>query len=342
MVMALGAAGQCASAAGFAKAIWGDVYRNGVNQFPIYHQLGVSIYEAELQWNVVAPSRPAHPTDPRDPAYRWPAEIDQALAQAARSHMRVLLEIRWTPGWANGGRSRAWAPTMPSDFAAFAAAASRRYPGVHLWMIWAEPTRKGQFQPITPAAPGTRLTRAQQVAPHSYAALLDASYGALKRVSSKNLVIGGNTYTTGVIDPQQWVENLRLANGRPPRMDMYGHNPFSAAPPDFSAPPSPDGAVEFSDLPRLGGWIDRNLRKGMPIFISEWTIPTRADQEFNFYVDPSAAAQWITKALRQSRHWNRIYALGWINLYDRPPASYGGLIQANGKKKPLFYAFERG
>jgi hypothetical protein len=49
------------SASAFSKAIWGPVYHDGVNQFPLYHQLGVSIYEADLSWNLVAPRRPRHP-----------------------------------------------------------------------------------------------------------------------------------------------------------------------------------------------------------------------------------------------------------------------------------------
>lgn len=331
-----------ASASAFSKAIWGAVYVNGVNQFPLYRQLGVSIYEADLDWDDVAPRRPRHPTNPNDPAYQWPVEIQQAITQAKRFHMRVLLQIITTPGWANHRRPWNWAPSNPDDYAAFAAAAARRYPSVHLWMIWGEPNRSPNFQPLTAATPGAALSAAQQVAPHIYARMLDAAYGALKNVSKQNLVIGGCTYTTGDIDTQQWIENLRLPNGRPPRMDMYAHNPFSWMPPDFSSPPSPDGEVMFSDLPRLAGWIDRYLHRGLPIFLSEWTIPTAADEEFDFWVDPQVAADWITTALRLARQWKRIYALGWIHVYDDPPESFGGLLTVNGTPKPGFEAFARG
>ena len=72
--------------------------------------------------------------------------------------------------------------------------------------------------------------------PHRYARILDASYGALKRVSRKNLVIGGNTFTTGDISVLNWIKNLKLPNGKPPRMDMYGHNPFNNRPPVLHGP----------------------------------------------------------------------------------------------------------
>jgi hypothetical protein len=328
-----------APASGFNKAIWGQVYRDGVNQFPLYKRLGVSIYEADLPWSEVATRRPRHATDPNDPAYRWPAVIQSATQQARRFHMRVLLQIIGTPAWANGGRALNWAPNHPSDFAAFATAAARRYPGVHLWMIWGEPTRSPNFQPLTPAAPGAPLDAAQQRAPHIYAQLLDSAYVALKRVSARNVVIGGCTYTTGDIDTQQWIENLRLPDGRVPRMDMYAHNPFSFKDPDFSDPPSPFGEVQFSDLPRLANWIDRYLGSRLPIFLSEWTIPTRADRQFGFYVNPNVAARWIRDGFRLARGWSRIYGLGWINVYDSPPTTYGGLLTSSGKRKPSFYAF---
>jgi hypothetical protein len=327
----------------FSKAIWGGVTRNGVNQFPLYHQLHVSIFQDDLDWASVAPTRPRHPSDPRDPAYHWPPEIARALDQARRFHMRVLLQIASAPPWANGGHSGpGWAPRRPADYASFAAAAARRYPSVHLWMVWGEPTRRGNFEPFRGAVPGEHLTRAERAPAHLYARILDAAYVSLKRASRKNLVIGGNTYTTGLLDPLQWIQNLRLPNGKPPRMDMYGHNPFSYSTPSFSAPPSPFDEVQFSDLPRLARWVDRYLHRGLRLFLSEWTIPTAPDQEFNFYVDPPVAARWITDALRLSRRWHRIYALGWVNVYDHPPVSNGGLLTQSGRKKPGFAAFERG
>lgn len=343
LALLLLAAVPTSSARAFSKAIWGPVYRNGANQFPLYHELGVSIYQADLSWNLIAPNRPRNPANPRDPAYHWPAEIQQAITQARRFHMRVLLQIIGTPPWANGGHADwSWAPRNPQDFATFASAAARHYPSVRLWMIWGEPTRPGNFHPITKALPGATLNRAQQAAPHIYARMLDAAYGALKGVSRKNIVIGGCTYTTGLLDARQWIQNLRLPDGRPPRMDMYAHNPFSYQAPSFSGPPSPFGEVQFSDLPQLAQWIDHYLRRGLPLFLSEWTIPTAPDQEFNFWVDPSVAAQWISDALSLSRQWERIYALGWVHMYDDPPLSYGGLLTAQGVPKPGFQAFADG
>lgn len=131
-----------AAAGAFTKAIWGDVTHDGVNQFPLYHRLGVGIYQMQLDWDQVAPTRPADARDPNDPAYEWPAEVQQALAAAAPYHIRVLLQLINAPAWANGGHAGdGWSPQDPRDFAAFAQAAARHYRSVHLWMIWGEPTK---------------------------------------------------------------------------------------------------------------------------------------------------------------------------------------------------------
>src|SRR5256885_8648803 len=179
--------------------------------------------------------------------------------------MKVALQIIFGPRWANGNKAPRWAPHFTGDFANFAKAASRRYPSVHLWMIWGEPSRSHNFRPLTPARPFFPLTAHQKIAPHLYSRLLDAAYGALKGVSPANLVIGGMTDAAASISTPQWIENMRLPDGRPPRLDLYGHNPFTLRSPNLSNPPSPEEQLDFSDLGRLHELVDRNLaRPGNP------------------------------------------------------------------------------
>jgi len=335
------------------KAIWGPAYVNGVSQFPRYRYLGVGIFEAQLRWENIAPTKPAHPRDPRDPAYQWSPEIDRAVAEAGQYRMRVALMLIGAPPWANGGRDSSWAPRRERDYADFAYAASRHYRSAHLWMIWGEPSGPKNFKPITPAPPGaTRLTAAQASAPRRYARLLDAAYGSLKRASSKNRVIGGMTFSTGEISAWQWIAYMRLPNGRPPRLDLYGHNPITWRAPNLHAPRSCCGLSDYGDLLRLGRTVDRNLRRrGQPsiqLFLSEFFIPTAPDSELNVWVDPPVQADWIRAALRGVRASKRIAAFGWIHLYDDPPSpngervSHSGLLLSDGTPKLGYDAFSAG
>jgi hypothetical protein len=328
------------------KAIWGPAMHDGVSQFPVYRQLGDRLYEDVLRWDSIARRRPRNPRNPNDPAYVWPAEVSFSAREAGRYNMRVALEIIGSPRWANGGKSARWAPYRPRDYADFAIAAARRYRSVHLWMIWGEPSRSHNFQPLVRARPYVALTELQRVAPHLYARLLDAAYDALKSVSSANLVIGGMTDPAASISTPQWIENMRLPDGSPPRLDMYGHNPFSIRAPNLAHLPSPSQQIDFSDLARLKELVSRNLgRPDNPdprLFLSEWTIPTAVDSEFNFHVDPRLQALWITDGLRVAQQLPGVYALGWIHLYDEPPGSAGGLIKADGTKKPGYFAWKNG
>jgi hypothetical protein len=319
------------------KSMWGPATVDGVSQFPIYRDLGVGIWQASLSWRDVAARRPQKPTDPADPAYTWPADLDAAIADAASHGIAVSLLVMHTPRWANGGRSARWAPRSPRDFARFMAAASRRYPSVKHWIVWGEPTKASNFQPLR----GPR-------GPRIYARMLDRAYGALKAVSRSNRVIGGNTFTVGTVTPRRWIRALRLRNGKRPRMDLWGHNPFSARRPVLSQDPLGRGFADFGDLDTLARWLDRSFKRKLKLFLSEISFPTdHENHEFNFWMSHEIQASWLADALRETRRWRRIYTFGYLGLYDDPLRPDGrqverGLLQRDGTPKPAYEAFKRG
>jgi len=307
----------------------------------------VGIYQAALYWSSIATRRPANARDPRDPAYAWPRDVNYGVSQAPGYGMKVSLMIIGAPRWSNGNRPFNYSPRRLGDFADFAVAAARRYRDVHLWQIWGEPSRAPNWRPVTRARPGRRLTARQAAAPRRYARMLDASYVALKGVRRSNRVIGGMTFTTGDIFTRQWIENMRLPDGKPPRLDMYGHNPFSFREPDLRQGPQQPGWVDMSDLDGLAALVDRNLKRSrrqrIPLYLSEFTIETGPSSEFNsFYVTPDTQAQWIRSALRITRRLSRVYTLGWIYIMDVPGSTAGGLIYSSGERKPGYFAFQAG
>jgi hypothetical protein len=332
------------------KSIWGPVTREGKSQFPIYHDLGAGIWQTTLNWRDTTPSRPANPTNPADPAYRWPPELNQAVREASKYHIRITLLVMSTPPWANGGQPYNWVPSNISDYTNFLKAAARKYPSVKLWMIWGEPSRQPNFQPLTPAPPeSSSLTSEQAAAPRYYARMLDASYAALKAVRHSNLVIGGNTFTAGDIGPYNWVRYLRLPNGRPPRMDLYGHNPFTSRRPQANAFQHRFFA-DISDMPKFTKFLDSNVRDahGRPLrlFFSEFFWPTdHANGEFAFHLSRPLQASWLRSAFKLVNASRRIYTLGWYSLYDDAPTARStnrGLMTFGGQRKPSYNVFRSG
>lgn len=356
------------------KAIWGPTYdlKTGQTVIPIYKQLGVGIYSIALDWRRIARQRPKNPTDPNDPAYKWVGSVVTTVPLVANAGIRVNIQITHAPAWANGGRPFNWTPInmrdfprFAKDYSNFAIAAARRFPQVHMWMVWGEPSRRANFMPYesqctqksrTCKGKDTFLRPAQAQGPKRYALLVDSTYRALKKLNRKNLIIAGNTYTSGDIRAPMWIRYMKLPNGKPPQMDLYGHNPFSFRKPNIKAPQSLQNALygiyEFSDVGRLAGLVNKSLarprgKKTVPLFLSEWCVPTGIDREFNKsgfnQVTELEQAQWINSAMSilNGSSSSFIYALGWIHLRDSSGISTG-LMRADGKPKPGFTAFSNG
>lgn len=320
------------------KMMWGPSdLPDGSSAFPVYKQLGVDVLQHQLSWRSVATARPVHPRDPADPAYKWPTALDEAVVEANQNGIRTALLVKQTPDWANGGRGPEWVPTDVGDYADFLVAASRRYPSVRHWMIWGEPTRGDAFEPMPPNSP---------VGPRAYARLLDRAYGVLKRERPSNIVIGGNTWTVGVVLPPKFIRWMRLPNGKPPRLDWYGHNPFSVRSPKLSRTPY-QGVRDMSDVDTLYREVRRAYRgrKAPRLFLSEFTVSARrANRAFPFFVSEREQARWLSAAYRIADRHRYIAGLGWYTLLDEVDPQQGltsGLLDATGKPKPAFEAYRR-
>jgi len=340
-VLACGVLAGSAHAASFEKAIWGPVRTpSGASAFPIYHRLGVDTFEIQLVWADVARWRPKVATDPRDRAYRWPAELRDAIRLARRSGIRVAVMVKGTPRWANGGKDVTVPPTSDADIAHFFTAAVAHYPSVRRWMVWGEPSRLANWSPIP---------QHSAVAPKRYATLLEASYRAIKRADPRSIVIGGMTFTAGDVLPAEWVRFMRLPNGKPPHMDWWGHNPYTPRKPDITLDPYFTDGRDMSDIDTLAADIAQAYRPaGMRVprlWLSEFNISSdRANRAFSFYVSRSEQASWLTDAFAIARA-QHVAGLGWYGLYDEPASVANGftfgLLQADGRAKPAFDAYRR-
>jgi hypothetical protein len=324
--------------------------------FPIYAQLGAKNYQMQVPWDRAAPTRPANPRDPNDPAYKWTSSADSAIQQAAQNGMSVAILVQGTPAWANGGKGRQWVPDNLQDYADFMYAISRRYPTVHHWMIWGEPEYGINFQPMPPNSP---------VGPRVYASLLDAAYAALKQANPANLVIGGMTLNGGgPVSTPDFVRWLRVGKGkkkRPPRMDLWGHNPFEFRYPNIKKKPIgkfrglDDVDTLYREIQRAYGVGTKGkgkkavaARKGLKppkLWLSEWTILSEQSPNLfgGFHVTPAQQAAYITAAYRMVQKLKYVKALGWYRLDDEPNTGQigaaWGLLTGDGARKPSFDAY---
>ncbi len=330
-----------AAATAAEKAIWGPTaLAPGRSAFPLYEDLGVDTLQMQLRWDAVAPQRPLDAADPADPAYVWPAAIDAAVAEAAHHRIRVALLINGVPPWANGGRGRTWAPADPRDFGRFAGAAARRYPQVRRWMIWGEPNLALRFQPNPPGDP---------TAARTYARMLDAAYRSLKSVSSANIVIGGMTWSGGDQRPSEFLHDMKLPNGRAPRLDWFGHNPFPFRHPDLRNAPV-EGYRDISDLDTFGAEVDaayKGVRRApVPLWLSEFSVQSdHASSAFAIFVSRAVQATWLKAGFRIADRLRKgVAGIGWFALLDQPasPTSANwGLLTSDLAPKPAYAAFRK-
>jgi hypothetical protein len=325
-----------APAAGAEKAIWGPVtLPSGKSAFPLYRELGVDTFQIQLNFETAAPTRPAAPRNPRDPAYAWPAELARAVRAARRRHIDVAILVNRSPGWANGGKPGIWAP-KPRFFRDFVTAASRRYPSVRRWMIWGEPNRIDRFQPGVANKPTSA---------RAYARILDAAYAGLKRASRRNIVIGGMTWTGGDVKPAPFLRWLKLPSGRRPRLDWYGHNPFPFRKPDLRRSVLSGGWRDISDMDVFSKEVARAFPGRPRLWLSEFTVVSdKQSNIFQLFTSERQQASWLAAAYRIANRLPAVAGLGWLSLVDQAPAlgsANWGLIKYDGVRKPAFRAFKR-
>ena len=333
------------------KAIWGPPTFNGASEFPVFKDLGVDLYQVTLNWNQIAKdAKPARPTDPRDPGYVWPAALENTIAEARRNGIDVLLLVQGGPRWSNNNHDPDWGPRNIKDYTDFLQATARKYPTVRHWMLWGEPSVR--FHPLPKKDRGQRVSVKEAGQVRRYARMVDASYSLLKRRNRRNLVIAGNTFVGGDIRTREWIRHMKLPGGRPPRMDLYGHNPYGFRVPDLCDAPGSQGIADFSAIGDVAVWADRYLgkprRKNIPVFISEFGLPNPKGDAFGYSFTAEEAADRLRRAVAIARGVPMIWGLGYWKLRDTPGAKPGdrprvslGLLGVDGQPKPTYQVFKQ-
>ncbi len=259
------------------KAIWGPTEFEAESLFPTYKSLGAGIYEIKIEWDKVAQLEPLEAKDPLDASYEWPDQIDTAISEARSNGIQVGLTVTGTPDWAKRDD--------PKAYAAFLTAAARRYTAIHLWTI--EPARS--------------------LSGRAYARQLDGAYKALKARSSRNRVVGGNSTGNGAA---RWIRSLKLANGKAPRMDFYGHSTTRAL--------TADDVEELADAAGKRLFLTLSLTAG------------------------ATQSSRLRSALRVARRSSDVYSLAYRSLYDEETTRTGLIDSTDNTKRSAYTTFKNG
>jgi hypothetical protein len=304
-----------------------------------------TIVRSTIDWAKVAPTQPADPSNPFDPAYRLD-DIDEFVREAQLRGLSPMLQIWGTPEWANGGAGKNHAPTNVNDLKDFAQAVAARYSGryagfpfVGFWSVWNEPNLSQFLSP--------QFTGSADTGPALYARLFAAAYSGIKSGNSHALVGLGDTsargrdkHVAGVQDthsPGRFFQLVARANSHL-RFDAIAHHPYPTDPHQ-----TPDQNVRWPNVSlKLMPQLEKSVntwfhRRSTPMWITEYGHETVPDSHGVSY---GTQATYARRALQIARGYPYVNMFIWFVLHDDQGDPWqSGLIAENGTKKPAFAAF---
>ena len=281
--------------------------------------------------------------------YSW-SRFDRVVAAARVRHLSVLALLAYTPPFARprGCQGDKCGPADPAAFAAFAAAAVRRYTplGVHDWEIWNEPNSVGFWQP----APN----------PARYARLVRLTAAAIRAVQPTATVILGSMAAgklTGIGIPAITFLRQLCADGVNRVVNAIGWHPYSyPALPNATNVHNPWNLIS-ADSPSFESVLAQAGTPHLPVWITEYGAPTDGPGPpaagpkhppgvFRDWVTPAFQARLARVAIATAQANPNIAALLWYTDEDTPGPTtqrihFFGLRTARGSPKPALLALRQ-
>jgi hypothetical protein len=316
-------------------------------------KLGARFARIYAAWSQVAPTEPAAPRNPGDPAYHWQL-LDTQVQHAVAHGLTPIVNVFNRPAWAGappppGSDS---VPPDPDKLGAFAEAAARHYDGgtksiprVRFWEVWNEPNLGLYLKP--------QRVGGKPFSPAWYRAMVVAFAAGVKGVDPANLVVAGGLtpfQQRGGIAPLQFIRELfclnddltKACSAKVP-VDVWGIHPYTWGGPLHKAPARDD--LSLGNLPELERTLAAAVRSGNltgRAYVSTWATEFcwASDPPVKGGVPSAVLTRWVAEALY--RMWaNGVTNVIWFQLYDRPAAEqyHCGLYTLAKRRKPAAAAF---
>jgi hypothetical protein len=323
----------------------------------------------DLQWDLIAPTRPQRPCQHTDPAYRW--ETTDAFVRRAQENRLagdVMFTVWRTPAWASSMRnSRGRVQEMPKvrEWRCFVRAAATRYngrtvvpgdtrplPRVRAWEAWNEPNAIFALMP--------QRQNGRNVSMRNYTILLNTLHQEVKRHNGRgSIVVGGALYKQS---SRQGVNPIRFMRGmkaNKARFDVLSVHPYNNVPRLGLR----DGRNQSRTNPRTitVGNIDTFITlsnqifgKRYPIWVTEWGWQTRPPRvagyptQGQYGVTGAQQAQFLRQSIAELSRYPQIKRAMWFLLRDDPPCTRpcqtpwtSGLVTYEEKRKPSWNAWRQ-
>ncbi len=278
--------------------------------------------------------------------WRWNAATDRVVLNARQRGLNIIGVAAYSPPWARGAECPQGElhclPANPNDYARFMKVAATRYGSrspidrlrgsVNVWSIWNEPNHR-EFSMPKPD-------------PDRYAAMLKASYTAIKAVDpAATVVTGGTAPAPNAADgteytPETWLRGL-YARGARGYFDAVGHHPYTF-------PTNPLDARWWNAFTQTQTLYDVMVANGdgaKKVWGTEMGAPTGTDPEA---LTEAQQVQWVQDYYRG---WNTTFRaftgpLVWFELHDEGTNIANrwenlGLQRLDRSPKPAYAAYQQ-
>lgn len=331
--------------------------------------LGATWTRINVHWAALQPDEPA---DPAAPVYdaQYLARLDAVIAGLHAQGLQVILTPIDVPRWASDQRlwsdppsdnepgyqpfyaldTRSSSKALPS-FRALGAFLASRYGapeyGVTHMEVWNEPNLGLWLYP-------QRVSHAADRGPNVYMLMLSQFATGVRSAGKGVRIIGGATAPRGTDNdysttPQRFAKYLR-SHGALKYMDAYSHHPYTPRGTKRAnrAPNRPpDNQRRCVTLYNLRALLD--VFPKLDFYLTEYGYGTHESKLFGYQVSEAEQARYLKQAFAYVARYRHVKALLWYLRQDsgdfrtnRLNGSYTGLREADGTRKPSWFAFQGG